>query len=56
MTLRAVPEMPPSKHKLQKGTRSSSREIRIRVPTFLCSRGTPPLKKKGGEKGHLAGG
>ena len=39
--------------------RSSSREVRIRVPTFsvvyFTSRGTLPTKKETGEKGHLAG-
>ena len=40
-------------------SRSSSREVRIRVPFFFfvyCGKGTLPTKKETGEKGHLAGG
>ena len=37
--------------------RSSSREVRIRVPTFsVVHLGEPSPPKKVGEKGHLAGG
>ena len=37
-------------------SRSSSREVRIRVPTFCCSLVGEPSRKKETVKGHLAGG